>query len=196
MYTGTQTHSTLIARLADGADADAWREFCDRYGELIRGFCVRRGLQAADVDDVRQDVLLSLSKAMPGFEYDPSKGLFRSYLKTIVVRAIFRRIRQNPSVYPLSVPEEPVTTRGGDDGDEPLWEEEWRQYHYRRAMRTIEAEFGEKDRRAFDLYAVAGREVHAVAGELSMSVDAVYQAKSRIVRRLVSIIGAQVMEEG
>lgn len=41
---------------------------------LLAGFARRRGLQGADCDDLVQDVLMALVKAMPGFRYDPHKG--------------------------------------------------------------------------------------------------------------------------
>lgn len=147
------------------------------------------------MEDVRQDVLLSLSKAMPNFEYDPAKGLFRSYLKTVVMRAISRRMCQNTAPVTLSAVGEPAGRAGAEDED-AAWEEEWRQYHFRRAMSTIENEFGEKDRQAFSLYALAGRDAAGVARDLAMSVDSVYQAKSRIMKRLATLIGGQVAEEG
>ena len=88
------THTSLLARLSDGVDPSAWKEFHDRYSDLILGFAHRYGLQSADRDDVAQEVLLSLSKAMEGFTYDPAKGKFRSYLKTVTLRTIFRILRQ------------------------------------------------------------------------------------------------------
>jgi DNA-directed RNA polymerase specialized sigma24 family protein len=63
-------------------------------------------------------------------------------------------------------------------------------------MSVIEMEFNEKDRAAFEAYAVAGREAAEVAAELAMSVDQIYQAKSRIMKRLSRIIQQQVEEEG
>ncbi|GJQ30808.1 MAG: DNA-directed RNA polymerase sigma-70 factor [Phycisphaerae bacterium] len=191
VFSQTATHSTLLARLADVGDFAAWVEFKGRYSELIRGFCVRRGLQAADIEDVEQEVLLSLSKAMGNFNYDPGKGLFRSYLKTVVNNAIARKWRQNPPAGGLSQAE-----GVGIDSDDDPWEQEWRQYHYRRAMRVIETEYAEADRRAFAMYAVEGRGAGEVAKELAMSVDAVYQAKSRILKRLSAIIEAQIADEG
>lgn len=194
MYGGTATHTTLLARLSAGEDAAAWSEFVERYGQLIRGFCARRGLRGADADDVQQDVLLALSRAMPGFRYDPGKGLFRSYLKTVVMNAISRRLRQDHGAARLS--DVGQSQAGAPEDDDQHWELEWRQYHLRLAMRTIDAEFRESDRSAFGMYAIEGREARDVAAELGMSLDAVYQAKSRILRRLGTIIESQVAEEG
>lgn len=195
MYAHTTTHITLLARLSGGGDALAWREFCDRYEELIRGFARRRGVPVTDWDDVVQDVMLALTKALPGFEYDPGKGKFRSYLKTITLHAIFRRSRQNSGAAPLGS-SDGSNIGPSEDESEETWEAEWRQYHLRTAMRTIKTEFNPDDLAAFQAYAIAGQEAATVASQLGMSVDAVYQAKSRILRRLSQTIARQVEEEG
>ena len=131
----TTTHTTLLARLTDGRDPAAWREFDERYGELIRSFARRQDLQPADCDDVAQDVLFSLSKAMPGFRYDPAKGKFRSYLKTVTLRAIFKRNCQKPAEVALEHIEDATRAAALDTAIEEAWETEWRQYHLRQAMR-------------------------------------------------------------
>lgn len=190
------THVSLLARLSGGGDQVAWREFCDRYEELIRGFARRQGVAPADQEDILQEVMLALTKAMPGFSYDPSRGKFRSYLKTIAVHAIVRRFGQRSGTAPLG---EVHTATGGPASEadaEPLWEAEWRQYHLRLAMRTIRAEFSATDVAAFDQYVTAGRAVEETARDLDISVDRVYQAKSRILRRLSAVIAQQVAEEG
>lgn len=187
----TATHTTLLARLADAGDAHAWHDFLARYGDLIRGFCLRRGLQAADCEDIQQEVLLALTKSMGQFRYDPAKGLFRSYLKTVVMNAISRRLCQNTAHAGLS-----QASAVGDTDSEEHWEQEWRQHHFRQAMKIVESEFSESDRRAFTMYAVEGRGVQDTARELNLSTDAVYQAKSRILRRLGQLIEGQIAEEG
>jgi RNA polymerase sigma-70 factor (ECF subfamily) len=190
------THATLLARVAAGTDAAAWQEFCNRYAALIQGFAQRQGLQEADCDEVVQESLLALAKAMPNFEYDRSKGKFRSYLKTIVLHEIFRRSRQKHGEVLLGEVDDEVAQAAADSEIERVWEAQWRQYHIRQAMSVIEMEYNEKDRAAFEAYAVAGREAAEVAAELALSVDQVYQAKSRIMKRLSQIIQQQVEEEG
>lgn len=196
MHTQTATHASLLLRLANPSDGAAWTDFVDRYGELIRRFCRQRGLQTSDADDVTQDVLVSLTKAMPGFRYDPEKGRFRSYLKTIVVRAIARRSCQKDPATSLERVDE--LTRAGleDAGVEAAWEAEWRRYHVRTAMGAIEKEYNAHDVEAFRRYALAQQDAASVADALGLSVDQVYQAKSRITRRLSALIEAQVAEEG
>ncbi len=192
----TITHATLLARISAGVDPAAWQEFCDRYADLIRGFAQRRGLQSADCDEVVQDTMVALAKSMPNFRYDRAKGKFRSYLKTVVLHEIFRKSRQKRREVALEEVEAVADAAAADHDVEQVWEAEWRHYHIRQAMRLIEVEFREKDRAAFEAYAVAGEDAGEVAASLGISVDQVYQAKSRIMKRLAQIIEQQVREEG
>lgn len=199
MITQTGTHASLLARLGqslDGGGDAAWREFVERYGELIRGFCRSRGVLGADCDDVVQDVLLSLAKAMPGFKYDPAKGKFRSYLKTVTLHAIFRKSGQKQPGAALQDFESLTHAAAGDEAVDATWEQEWRRYHLRRAMQVVDAEFSSRDRLAFSRYAVGGEDAVVVSRDLGVSVDALYQIKTRITRRLAQLIEQQVQDEG
>jgi len=196
VITQSTTHASLLARLTQGSDRGAWAEFFDRYAELIRGFARRKNLQPAECDDVLQDVLIGLTKAMPDFTYDPARGKFRSYLKTAVIHAIYQRTRQKPGGIALGDIESQVVADESDATVEESWEAEWRQYHLRLAMKTIAAEFSRTDREAFERYALRGEEALRTAEDLHVSIDQVYQAKSRILRRLSELIDQQVQEEG
>jgi RNA polymerase sigma factor (sigma-70 family) len=217
----TQTHASLLARLiappGDHAQ-QAWREFVDRYGDLIAGFCRARGLHSADTDDIVQDVLLALTRAMPDFTYDPAKGKFRSYLKTVTLHAIFKKSRQRAGQLQLgdaqktlqatSTPHHPSAESDPpsyaliadalthDPHAESQWETQWRRYHLRRAMLAIEHEFSARDRDAFERYAVLGQEPTTIARELSISTENLYKIKSRLTRRLAELIALQIEEEG
>ncbi|MCB9854579.1 MAG: sigma-70 family RNA polymerase sigma factor [Phycisphaerales bacterium] len=191
----TTTHGTLLARVSDPTDATAWAEFCAQYEEMIRAFARRQGVFGSSADDIVQDVLMSLTKAMPGFEYNPAKGKFRSYLKTVVVRAIFRLRERDRRA--SSLDEHHADGGSGDETSlEDVWEEEWRQQHLRRAMRVVESEFNATDLKCFQAYVVEGAETADVAARLGVSADQVYSAKHRILMRLRSIVAAQVEDEG
>src|SRR5262249_50231071 len=78
----------LFARLVDPAQReDAWRLFLTRYGPLIARWCRGEGVQAADVEDVSQTVVLKLSSALRGFTYDPARS-FRAYLRSAVLNTV------------------------------------------------------------------------------------------------------------
>ncbi|MEM7202117.1 MAG: sigma-70 family RNA polymerase sigma factor [Planctomycetota bacterium] len=186
------THTELLGRLAD-SDPLAWRDFVDRYGGLISGFARRRGLQDADAEDLVQDVLMAMVKVLPGFQYDRGRGSFRGYLKTACLNAIRRRQARGPAAT-VEVP-----SAVADDADavvQEAWEAEWRKYHMGLAWQRLAGELSQADRSAFQLYAVEGQEAAATAQTLGVSVDRVYQAKSRILKRLSTLIAEQVADEG
>ena len=85
------TRPSLLARLRDARDAAAWSEFDASYRDLIRRYCARSGLQAADTEDVCQIVLMALTSSLQGFRFDPARGRFRSYLGRITKSAIHQQ---------------------------------------------------------------------------------------------------------
>ncbi|MEZ6128464.1 MAG: sigma-70 family RNA polymerase sigma factor [Planctomycetaceae bacterium] len=93
-----RTRGTLLARVRDITDAEAWREFVADYGPLILKWCEKHGLQPADSEDVVQDVLARLVSAMRTFDYNPGRGRFRGWLKTVTQNAVidFVKSRQRP----------------------------------------------------------------------------------------------------
>lgn len=192
MAVQVSTHSTLIHRLQHGVDSQAWGDFVGRYGALIRAVACKHGLQDADADDVLQEVLIGLSRAMPRFIYNPQQARFRTFLHTVVRREILRRFRQER---PARAFNETDAIPSQDDSD-AIWEAEWRQYHLGRAMEAIDVEFSARDRRAFAMYVGNATPALEVATELKLSLDQIYQIKSRIMKRLGEIIEIQVEEEG
>jgi RNA polymerase sigma-70 factor (ECF subfamily) len=194
----TQTHASMFARLAASPSTanPAWAEFVERYGDLIRSFCRSHGLQTSDTEDVVQDVLLGLNKAMPGFAYDPSKGRFRGYLKTATLHAIYRTFRQDKAPASLEERESMVVDANADAAIDERWERAWRQYHLRRAFATMSTEVSSRDLQAFERYALQGEDAGVLAKELGLSLDALYQIKSRCTKRLAVLVEKQVEEEG
>lgn len=193
MVTPLSTHASLLARVAGGVDSAAWTEFAERYRGLIRGYGLRRGLQPADADDFAQDVFVSLTSALRGFQYDPGKGRFRGFLRTIAVRALSKRFRDTRDDAEPIVADDSIESADTEDAE---WESEWRQYHLREAMRHIQAEFRATDILAFEMMTRDGRDAKSVAADLGISVDSAYQIKSRLLKRLRALVAQQVAEEG
>lgn len=179
------TRATLLLRLRDRRDSLSWQAFHDRYGELLYRYARRRGASAVDAEDIVQEVELSLLKALDGFEYDASKGRFRAYLRTAVVRAMGRRAdknnRQGELVDPANF--DYIAAVEDTDADE-RWEREWRSHRLRWALRTIAGDFEEVTINAFRMHVLAGRSVEETAADLGIKPASVYQAKSRVLKRV------------
>ena len=72
-----QTRPSLLVRIRDPKDQQAWRAFLDLYAPLIYGFGRKSGLQDADSADLTQIVLQAVSSSIGRLEYDSEKGTFR-----------------------------------------------------------------------------------------------------------------------
>ena len=100
------TSPSLIDRLcrwelSDTADQD-WRSFVDIYQPMLLAYAQRRGLDPASADDVVQEILLGITKGLPGFNYLPEKCRFRTWLFRVAERKVMdhwrRSYRQLPEL--------------------------------------------------------------------------------------------------
>jgi len=188
------TRRSLLERVRDLGDEGAWREFDERYRELILRFCRRRGLQPADAEDVRQEVLLSLTRALPDFVYRPEVGRFRDYLGTLVRHTIWRRLSgQVRAPAPLSPADLARASQRADDGTSE-WNEEWMLHHYRAAMGRVRSEFRPQDLAIFDRLLAGERGIDVAAG-CGLSPEAVYKVKQRVRDALRVHVERQLREE-
>ena len=199
MSQSSATRASLLVRIRDRADADAWARFVDIYGPLIYGFVRKRGLQDADAVDLVQEVLRSVAGAISRLEYDPRRGTFRGSLFTLVNNRLRNdlKIRQRreagsgDSAVAQQLAEEPAP----DD-----WETQWEAEHQQRlltwASEKVQSEVEPRTWQAFRLTAVEGRSGKDVAQELNTTVAAVYLAKSRVMARLKQLVrDAEVADE-
>jgi RNA polymerase sigma-70 factor, ECF subfamily len=99
MRSDPSTQSSLLVRLRDRRDRDAWGQFDEIYRPLVVGFARAKGLQAADAEDVWQDVLVVLDDTIDRFSYDPSKS-FAGWLCRIALNKIRDRRRRGAREIP------------------------------------------------------------------------------------------------
>jgi RNA polymerase sigma factor (sigma-70 family) len=184
------TRATLLSRVRNASDVAAWREFEDRYRELLVRFCVSRGVQHADAEDVVQVVMANVSRAMASFQYDPSRGRFRDYLFRCARNAI-SQVARRPNVRAAALDDHDGSVPSGEAA---AWEREWVAHHYRLALATVRETF---DARSVELFEknVAGMSVASIAREYEMSEQAVHKVRQRIRARMEELVAQQVAEE-
>ena len=187
------TQLTLIARLQDPADEEAWRRFESRYRDLVVRFAVRQGLQPTDAEDVAQAVFAALVRAMPGFRLDPGKGRFRSYLFR-AVRNEISRVRSR-ATRPTGGVEGLSTEDGAAEGAAArASEDEWIDHHFRIAMAEIRRTFAPESVAIFERL-MRGEPVEAIAVDCGTTAQAVHKVKQRIRDRMRTLVEAQIAEE-
>lgn len=178
-----ETPPSLLHRLREAPeDADAWDRFDAIYRPLLTGWLRRHGPQPHDVDNLVQEILTCVVRELPGFHYEPARGHFRGWLRQVMVNRLreFWRARQRerasvgPLLDQLQDPASDLSRR---------WDREHDQHVLAALLARLEPDFAPTTWQAFHRLQ-AGEEPAAVAAALGMGLNAVYLARSRILRRL------------
>ena len=174
----------MLLRLRNGRDRKSWGEFHERYGELLSRYAQRVGATPGEAEDIVQEVEMYVFKAMGGFQHHARKGCFRAYLRAAVVHATERKAGKKARREATLDPHVIEALANEDPMDDEDWQREQRLQRVRVAMRSIAAEFEPVTLAAFRLNALADRSAAETADQLGISRESVYQAKSRILKRL------------
>jgi RNA polymerase sigma-70 factor, ECF subfamily len=188
------TRLSLLDRARDPADQKAWADFVECYAGLIRHWC--RGLQDADRDDVTQAILCRLFQRLPGFQYDPSKGRFRGWLRTMVNHAIVDRVREQEGQPggrgsgDTAVLEQLHGAPAPDDAsiEDPVAESTGQTEPVQRVLDGIRQRVKAKTWLAFWLTTVEGQSSQEVAEQLKMKKVDVPVYKHRVIKMIRSEI--------
>jgi len=186
MHDLPETRTSLLARLRDRADQQAWDEFATVYEPAVFRLARKRGLQDADARDLTQEVLAAVARSIDRWESQGQPGGFRAWLYTIA---------RNLTVNAL--------TRGGrhrGSGDSAVWrmlsdvpsdDEEttafalaYRREAFSQAAAEVRGDVQPSTWQAFWLSAIEGVEIAEVARRLNVSVGVVYASRSRVLARL------------
>lgn len=184
---GNSLSSSLLIRLK-ARQPEAWERLVALYNPVIYGWCRKARLQEADAADVGQEIFRAVYRGITGFERRRQGGTFRGWLRTITRNKLrdfarrkrieiaaaggsdaHRRLQQVPSD---DVVEEATAPCADESGS-------LRQ----RAVRLLQVQFSEQCWQAFWRVVIEDQEVRDVATDLNMTKNAVYLAKSRVLRR-------------
>jgi RNA polymerase sigma-70 factor (ECF subfamily) len=185
--------STELLAGLKGHQGDAWRRLVGLYGPVVLGWCKGNGLQASDAEDVVQEVFRTVLMRIGEFHRGRPGDTFRGWLWTITRFKIGDHLRRRAG--------QPQAAGGSEARDqlEQVPAESWRQSSeadrattsglYWRALELIRGEFEEVSWKAFWRVVGEGHRPADVAADLGISLNAVYLAKSRILRRLREALG-------
>lgn len=186
------TEPGLPARLADRGDAAAWGRFVAIYRPAVVALARRRGLSAADADDVAQEVCRSVAEAVGRFDPEHARGTrarFSTWLSTIAERASIDALRRRGR-RPRAVDAVAFVGLAERDTDSRLLRLEVRRRLFQAAAGDLQGEVSPTAWEAFWRTAIDGDSAERVATALGMTAGAVYAAKARTMRRLVERIGS------
>lgn len=188
-----ETRLSLIGRLSDPKDHQAWIEFVDIYQPLIEAFAVRKGLQHADAIEVTQEVLHSVADAVESWDPDRSKGTFRGWLFRITRNVSVSRLRKNSRAKENAVVDwDQIPAPSAEESGEFRLAYERQLFHW--AANKVKPNFSDSNWQAFWLTAVEHHTADKVSEELGISQSQVYVARSRVISRISKVVQTRLNE--
>lgn len=190
MTESPETRQSLIVRLKDRNDQEAWGEFLEIYRPLVYRLATSKGLQHADAEDIVQQVFTSVADALERWQPDASRARFRTWLTTIARNAIINALTRRTSDRASgdTSERELLAQQPSDDPASQLLLLEARREIFQWAARRVREEFEPATWDAFWLTAVMGREVDEVVPLIGKKAGAIYAARSRVMRRLKEVV--------
>ena len=191
-----ETRPSLMLRLRDPLDQQAWTQFVTLYEPLVLRMMQQRGLQEADARDVTQQVVLAVTQAVEQWQPDGREASFRRWLFGIARKLALRFIQRG------------ATSRGpsrrGVGGTDMLdllknlpepehrtvieFDDEYRNEIFNLAAERVRSDFRESTWQAFWRTCVLNEPIAEVAESLGMTTGNVYVARTRIIAKLRQIV--------
>ena len=172
---------------------EAWRRLVDLYGPVIYGWCRRAGAARDDAADLVQEVFAAITLHIDRFHRDRPGDSFTAWLSTLtrnMIRDHFR-LRRGRAV-----------ARGGSQAQQQLLQipdvpdsvdaapsQSASAMSMPAGLELVRAEFESRTWEVFHRAVIRRQPPVQIAHELGMTVPAVYQAKSRVLRRLRRELG-------
>jgi len=198
------TRRSLLTRLRQADDNIGWQEFFDTYWRLLYGVARKAGLSDAEAQDAVQECVITVSRQMPKFRYEPDRCSFKGWLLMILRQRVGRQFhkrmqpRADGDAWPQIVTRDeatdtnPVARLPDASGDQldSIWEAEWQQHLIAVATELLKRQVSDAQFQIFDLHVLRGWPARDVAQTLGVSVAQVYLAKLRVGRRFKREIDA------
>jgi RNA polymerase sigma factor (sigma-70 family) len=183
------TRASLLSRIKNLEDHASWQDFFETYRKLIYGFSMKRGLRAAEADDVVQETMCAAMKHMPNFNYNRTIGTFKAWLLNMVRWRIadqFRKrspIKNTPELARVDIAKVLEEVPANEDF-EAIWNQEWEQAILAAALVKTRRKVDPQKFQIFDMLVKQGLAPTKVAEEFHMSVTHVYLVKHRVTEEI------------
>ena len=184
------TRQTLLMRVKNQDDEQAWDEFVSYYRTFIKVILKYLNVSENDVEDLTQDILLKIWKAFSKLDYNAEKARFRTWMNTVIRNAVidFHRAR-NRKIKTIDNKEEIKTDSFplGKDEFTRIIDKEWRAHITNLALENIRPEFNGNAMDVFNM-CLDGVTTKIIAEKLDLAEASVYKLRKRVEDKLVKEI--------
>lgn len=183
------TRRSLLSRLKDWEDHQSWQEFFDTYWKLIYSTALKTGLTEVEAQEVVQETVISVSRSMPKFRYDPSLGSFKTWLNRLIQWRIQDQFRKRRPDAQRPLPSQDVSPRTATieripdpkcEDNPSNWDEDWERNLLEVAMERVKKRVEPIHYQIFDLAMFRHWPVKKIATSLKVTAAKVYLVKHRI----------------
>jgi RNA polymerase sigma factor (sigma-70 family) len=187
-YDAGTTSPTLLDRLGNWRDHEAWVDFVTRYDPVIRSASRRFRLDADTTEELCQRVWIDLARRMRTFRYDPGKT-FRGWLRRLCQSRAIDLLRKKTADAVPSLDDHPAASlrqaAAESEGDESMPSE--RPLLLRQAEEVQDAVRRRVDERTWRVFwniAVEGQSVRESSDAAGLTYFAAFAAQKRVGRML------------
>lgn len=188
------TRESLLGRLKNWDDDQSWREFFNLYRKLIFSMGTRAGLSTQEAEEVVQETVISIAKTIKGFDYDPARCSFKTWLRHLAQKRIadcFRKRSREARIEDVTRASQtgktPVLERMADANAanlDAIWEEQWQAELLETAITHIKTQVSAEQFQIFDFYVLKKMPVGKVASALGTNAAQIYLVKHRVSKLL------------
>ena len=181
-----KTRHTLIDAARNKGDEAVWAELVTHYLPFIRHLLQQIGIPLSDLEDIAQEVLITLWKKLE--LYKKEKGKFRTWLGTVIRHTAYntldKRKREQRKRDALRDENSDELNQYSEPEFQQIVDQEWKSYLANLALKQLESVFGENARQCF-LDGMQGISATDTAERLQLSVETVYSSRKRVKARLL-----------
>lgn len=180
------TRPSLLEAVRCPDDDAGWNAFYQAYAPAVFRVACQRGVAPPEAEDIVQQVMLTLSRHLPTFQYRRDRGRFRAWVQRITETKIIDALRRSQRQRQGSTRAIPADNAAclADNSWQEMWEREWKLQDIVYCLRDFRRDVAPRTLEAFQLYVIEGRTAQEVAERLDMSVNQVYVIRHQLLARL------------
>ncbi len=183
------TSLTLLNKLRDSQNEDAWDEFVRIYRPYLYTIIRQMNVPRDDIEELMQQIFVKLWEKLPENIYDPDRAKFRTWLARItrnhVINYVNSRLRRSAYMQKLA-DQETIGERINRSlaQFDAIAEREWKVYLSNLALEKISEQFSGKAIEVFRM-SLKGMDAKTISAEMNLKESTIYVMRKRVKDRLV-----------
>ena len=195
------TRSSLVEGIKDPANRKYWERFYELYAGILLNVAYKKGIRNQDAQDILQETMFDITLAITSFRYDRSKGSFRGWIKTIMLRRLYDAYRKAQRAKLCFVEAVDETTWNDASLPKPkelleqAIDEEWITQIQEESLKRLREEVSVRQFEVFDACEMNNWPTAQVMQVYGISRDVVYQTRRRtglVFNRIVREVSSEL----